>query len=108
MTGIDVKMSQDNATAITAKGWRYIEAQLQGSQRLVDEKRIIVLGAGDRSLYIDCQSCFVSICRNCIFLGDVGNSCKMFLVLQLISGISLVGLTEGLQLGMAILGVTTL
>lgn len=37
--------------------------------------------------------------KNSFFLGDVGNASKMYLVLQLISGVTLGALAEGMALG---------
>lgn len=73
--------------------------QLQGSKQQADEGTLIVLAAGERSLFDECQSCFEAIGKNSFYLGDVGNAVKMYLVLQLISGINLASLAEGLVLG---------
>ena len=58
MTGIDADTSQDIAEAINLKGGRYLEAQVQGSKDEANEGTLVVLVAGDRSLFDDCQSCF--------------------------------------------------
>jgi 3-hydroxyisobutyrate dehydrogenase-like beta-hydroxyacid dehydrogenase len=64
MTGIDADTSQDIAEAINLKGGRYLEAQVQGSKDEAQDGTLVVLVAGDRSLFDDCQSCFqVSILR---------------------------------------------
>ncbi|XP_058058014.1 cytokine-like nuclear factor N-PAC isoform X1 [Anopheles bellator] len=98
MTGVDPETSQDIAEAIISKGGRYLEAQLQGSKNQAEEGTLIILASGDRLLFEDCQSCFEAISRNSFFLGDVGNATKMNLVLQMISGISLTAIAEGLAL----------
>ena len=58
MTGIDADTSQDIAEAINLKGGRYLEAQVQGSKDESNDGTLVVLVAGDRSLFDDCQSCF--------------------------------------------------
>ena len=58
MTGIDSETSQDIAEAISLKGGRYLEAQIQGSKSQAQDGTLVVLVAGDRSLFDDCQSCF--------------------------------------------------
>ena len=58
MTGIDSDTSQDIAEAISLKGGRYLEAQIQGSKSQAQDGTLVILVAGDRSLFDDCQSCF--------------------------------------------------
>ncbi|XP_037072398.1 putative oxidoreductase GLYR1 homolog [Pollicipes pollicipes] len=98
MTGIDAETSQDLADAIGAKGGRYMEAQVQGSKQQAEEGTLVLLAAGDRSLFDDCQSCFQAVGKNSFYLGEVGNASKMNLVLQLVTGVSLAGLAEGMAL----------
>lgn len=98
MTGIDADTSQDIAEAISLKGGRYLEAQVQGSKEQSCEGSLVLLVAGDKSLFDDCQSCFQAMGKNSFYLGEVGNASKMNLVLQLMSGVALAGLAEGMAL----------
>lgn len=100
MTGIDSETSTDIADAIVSKGGRYLEAQIQGSKAQAEEGTLIILAAGERVLFEECQTCFEAIGKNSFFLGDVGNASRMNLVLQMIAGISLAGLSESMALGM--------
>ncbi|XP_066999314.2 cytokine-like nuclear factor N-PAC isoform X2 [Anabrus simplex] len=98
MTGIDAETSQDIAEAINAKGGRYLEAQVQGSKIQAEQGTLVILAAGDRSLFDECQSCFKAMGKNSFYLGEVGNASKMNLVLQLMAGVTLAGLAEGMAL----------
>ncbi|XP_052130777.1 cytokine-like nuclear factor N-PAC [Frankliniella occidentalis] len=98
MTNIDAETSKDISEAIMTKGGRYLEAQVQGSKLQAEDGTLVVLAAGDRSLFDDCQSCFEAMGKNSFFLGDVGNASKMNLVLQLMTGVCLSGLAEGMAL----------
>ncbi|XP_031839921.1 nucleosome-destabilizing factor isoform X2 [Nomia melanderi] len=98
MTGIDAETSQDIAEAITAKGGRYLEAQVQGSKTQAQEGTLVILAAGDRALFDECQSCFEAMGKNSFYLGEVGNASKMNLVLQLMAGVTLAGLAESMAL----------
>ncbi|CAK9825934.1 Cytokine-like nuclear factor N-PAC [Anthophora retusa] len=98
MTGIDAETSQDIAEAITAKGGRYLEAQVQGSKTQAQEGTLVILAAGDRTLFDECQSCFEAMGKNSFYLGEVGNASKMNLVLQLMAGVTLAGLAESMAL----------
>lgn len=98
MTGIDAETSQDIAEAINAKGGRYLEAQVQGSKTHAQEGTLVILAAGDRSLFDDCTSCFDAMGKNSFYFGEVGNASKMNLVLQLMAGVTLAGLAESMAL----------
>lgn len=99
MTSIDSDTSHDIVEAISGKGGRYLEAQIQGSRSQAEEGTLILLAAGDRSLFDDCQSCFKAMSKNSFYLGsDVGNASKMNSVLQVVGGVSLAALAEGLAL----------
>jgi 3-hydroxyisobutyrate dehydrogenase len=98
MTSIDSDTSQDIAEAISLKGGRYLEAQIQGSKGQAQDGTLVVLVAGDRSLFDDCQSCFQAMGKNSFYLGEVGNASKMNLVLQTMIGVTLAGLAEGMAL----------
>jgi len=98
MTGIDSETSQDIAEAISLKGGRYLEAQIQGSKTQAQDGTLVILVSGDRSLFDDCQSCFQAMGKNSFYLGEVGNATKMNLVLQTMMGVTLAGLAEGMAL----------
>ncbi|XP_023014245.2 nucleosome-destabilizing factor isoform X1 [Leptinotarsa decemlineata] len=98
MTGIDPQTSKDICEIIKNKGGRYLEAQVQGSKSEANEGSLVVLAAGDKSLFFDCQSCFKAMGKTAFFLGDVGYATKTNLILQLMKGVALVGLAEGLAL----------
>jgi len=98
MTGIDADTSQDIAEAISLKGGRYLEAQVQGSKDQASDGTLVILVAGDKSLFDDCQSCFQAMGKFSFHLGEVGNASRMNLVLQLMSGVALAGLAEGMAL----------
>ncbi|KAI5632558.1 NAD-binding of NADP-dependent 3-hydroxyisobutyrate dehydrogenase domain-containing protein [Phthorimaea operculella] len=98
MTSIDADTSHDIVEAISGKGGRYLEAQIQGSKTQAEEGTLIILAAGDRSLFDDCQTCFKAMSKNSFYLGDIGNASKMNSVLQVVGGVSLAALAEGLAL----------
>ena len=74
MTGIDPDTSQDIAEAISLKGGRYLEAQVQGSKNQSQDGSLVVLVAGDKSLFDDAQSCFQAMGKYSYHLGEVGNA----------------------------------
>lgn len=98
MTTIDPETSLDICNLITGKGGRYLEAQIQGSKTEANDGNLIVLVAGDRTLFYDCNTCFKAIAKAVLYLGEVGFGCKMNLVLQVMKGVALAGIAEGFAL----------
>ncbi|XP_055612460.1 cytokine-like nuclear factor N-PAC [Uranotaenia lowii] len=98
MTGVDPETSQDIAEQIIGKGGRYLEAQIQGSKDEAEEGTLIILAAGERLLFEECETCFDAISRNSLYLGDVGQATKMNLVLQMIAGFTVAGIAEAMAL----------
>lgn len=70
MTGVDPETSQDIADAILSKGGRYLEAQIQGSKTDSEEGTLVIIAAGDESLYKDCKSAFAAMSKQSFFLGE--------------------------------------
>lgn len=98
MSTIDPETSIDISNMITDKGGRYLEAQIQGSKTEANDGNLIILGAGDKSLFHDCDTCFKAIAKAVYYLGDVGYACKMNLAIQVMKGIALAGVAEGFAL----------
>jgi 3-hydroxyisobutyrate dehydrogenase len=99
MSSIDAETSKDIYEAWTLRCGKYLEAQIQGSKSQSEEGTLIILAAGDRSLFEECQTCFEAMGRNSFFLGDVGNASKMNLVLQTMAGVAIASIAESLALG---------
>lgn len=99
MTTMDPETSADHAEALQAAGCRYLEAQIQGSRKEAEMADLVLLCAGDRSLFNDCHhSCFKAMGKTSIFLGEVGFACKMNLVMNLLGGVTLAALVEAMAL----------
>lgn len=82
MTGIDAETSKDIHDVITGQGGRYLEAQIQGNKDDADKGNLVVLGAGDRTLFDECQSCFKAMGRTAFYLGEIGYAAKINSILQ--------------------------
>lgn len=99
MTGIDANTSEDVAEAIKLQGGRYLEAQIQGNKTDARNSALVILAAGDRSVYDECASCFQSISKKSFYLGKVGSACNMNLLIQALNGVLIAGLGEIVALG---------
>lgn len=51
------------------KGGRYLEAQIQGCKAEADLGTLVIIAAGDKILFNDCQSCFLAMSKNAFYLG---------------------------------------
>ncbi|XP_050307688.1 cytokine-like nuclear factor N-PAC [Anthonomus grandis grandis] len=98
LTGIDPQTSVKLADSIAGKGGRYLEAQMHGSREEAIKGTLIMLTAGDSKLFMKCQPFFQAMAKSSLYLGDVGVASRIYLILQLMQGINLVGLAEGLVL----------
>jgi 3-hydroxyisobutyrate dehydrogenase len=70
MTSIDPDTSKDICNIIESKGGRYLEAQMQGSKKQAEGGSLIILAAGDKSLFDDCQTCFKAIGKTAFYFGQ--------------------------------------
>jgi len=57
--------------AVTARGGRFLEAPLLGNKQLADSGQLVILAAGDHSVYEDCSSCFEAVGKRTFFLGNM-------------------------------------
>ncbi|GBP48013.1 Putative oxidoreductase GLYR1 homolog [Eumeta japonica] len=87
-----------NFGSATSHDLKSDETEIQGSKTQAEEGTLIILAAGERTLFDDCQSCFKAMSKNSFYLGDIGNASKMNSVLQVVGGVSLAALAEGLAL----------
>lgn len=98
MTGVDPDTSKDIRERIENCGGRYLEAQVQGSKSEAESANLIILTAGDKTLFKECQGCFKAMGKTAFYLGAAGYATKVNLILQLMKGIALAGLAEGFAL----------
>lgn len=98
MTSVDPERSRDLSEIITNRGGIYLEAMVQGCREGAMKGELMVLLAGSKDLFNDCLSCFKAMAKATFLLGDdksLGAACKIHLILQIMRGIFLTGVTEG-------------
>lgn len=97
LSSIDCETSKAISEALSSV--RYLEAMIQGSRNQAKDGTLIIIAAGDRSLYKDCQSCFKAIAKDTNYLSEELNAAiKMNLVLQTVAGVQLAAVSEALAL----------
>jgi len=99
MSTVDSETSIAIGNAIKGKGGRFLEAPVSGSKKPAEVGELIIICAGDRTLYVDCYTCFEAMSRKWFYLApDIGSAAKMKLVVNSIMGAQMAALSEGMAL----------
>jgi 3-hydroxyisobutyrate dehydrogenase-like beta-hydroxyacid dehydrogenase len=98
MSTVDAATSRRIAAAVKAGGGRYLEAPVSGSRKPAEEGNLVILAAGDRSLFDDATPAFDTMGKKTLFLGEVGNGANMKLVVNMVMGGMMAIFCEGLAL----------
>ncbi|XP_035771081.1 putative oxidoreductase GLYR1 [Neolamprologus brichardi] len=69
MSTVDPETITELSQVITSRGGRFLEAPVAGSQQLSNDGMLVILAAGDRTVYEDCSSCFQAMGKTSFFLG---------------------------------------
>ena len=100
MSTVDAETSQTISVAITKAGGRFLEAPVSGTKKPAEDGTLIILAAGDKSLYDEALPAFEIMGKMSPYLGEVGQGAKMKLVVNMILGGMLSIFCEGLSLGL--------
>ncbi|KAL3053028.1 putative oxidoreductase GLYR1 isoform X2 [Trematomus bernacchii] len=101
MSTVDPETITEISQVITSRGGRFLEAPVAGSQQLSNDGMLVILAAGDRTVYEDCSSCFQAMGKTSFFLGEAGNAARMMLILNMVQGSFMATIAEGLTLAHA-------
>jgi len=99
MSTVDPGTSQRIGVAVVARGGRFLEAPVSGSRKPAEDGTLIILAAGDRTLYDEAMPGFERMGKKILFLGDVGRGAEMKLVVNMVMGGMMAIFCEGLALG---------
>ncbi|KAH7277986.1 hypothetical protein KP509_38G018500 [Ceratopteris richardii] len=98
MSTVDPNTSCTIHKAITEKGGHFLEAPVSGSKKPAEDGTLIILAAGDQSVYAEVLPAFEVMGKRSFYLGEVGNGAKMKLVVNMIMGSMMNAFSEGLAL----------
>ncbi|KAG8175170.1 hypothetical protein JTE90_004748 [Oedothorax gibbosus] len=99
MSSIPPAMSQRLSEAVCGRGGRYLEAQLVGERRGVADRSLVVICAGDRGTFLDCDTLFATWSTAAFYVGpDAGYASKIALLLKMLSGVSCAALSESMAM----------
>lgn len=96
---VDPGTAERVAQAVEARGARFLEAPVSGTKKPAEDGTLVILAAGDRGLFDDCQPAFRVLGKRSEYLGAVGQGAKMKLVINLLLGTMTEILGEALALG---------
>lgn len=100
MSTVDDATSQTISAAIIKAGGRFLEAPVSGTKKPAEDGTLIILAAGDKSLYDDALPAFEIMGKMSPYLGEIGQGAKMKLVVNMIMGGMLSIFSEGMSLGL--------
>lgn len=100
MSTVDDATAREIAAAIIGKGGRFLEAPVSGTKKPAEDGTLVILAAGDESLYNEAGPAFDKLGKKRVFLGPVGQGARMKLVVNMIMGSMMVALSEGIALGL--------
>jgi glyoxylate/succinic semialdehyde reductase len=100
MSTVDEQTAQEIGKAVKAKGGYFLEAPVAGSKGPALQGQLVILSAGDAVLKNEAQSAFDVLGKRTFFLGEeVGGGARMKIVINMMMGINMVALCEGLAVG---------
>ncbi|KAF7697794.1 hypothetical protein HF521_004304 [Silurus meridionalis] len=70
MSTVDPETITELSQVITSRGGRFLEAPVSGSQQLSNDGMLVIVAAGDRTVYEDCSSCFQAMGKTSFFWGS--------------------------------------
>jgi len=85
--------------AVCKAGGRFVEAPVAGTKKPAEDGTLIILAAGDHSLYEEAKPAFEVMGKMCPYLGDVGQAARMKLVVNMVMGGMMTTFCEGMALG---------
>jgi 3-hydroxyisobutyrate dehydrogenase-like beta-hydroxyacid dehydrogenase len=86
MSTVDAETAQEIAAAISGKGGRFLEAPVSGSKKPAQDGTLIILAAGERTLFEQALPYFEKMGKKSLFLGEVGRGAQMKLIVNMTMG----------------------
>lgn len=99
LSSIDSPTSQKLRDLVNEKRGMYLEAPLCGSSKNAKRGNLLILAAGEESLFKKCKTCFNSMGKKAIYLSaDVGTATQTAAILSAVSGTVTASLAEAMGL----------
>lgn len=98
MSTVDAATSRKIGELVQEAGARFLEAPVSGTKKPAIDGTLIILAAGDESLYGDAAPLFEVMGKRSFYLGETGQAARMKLVVNMIMGGMMTAFCEGLAL----------
>lgn len=98
MSTVDAATSRAIAAAVAGRGGRFLEAPVSGSRQPAEQGALVIMAAGDRSLYDEAAPALDLLGKKRLFLGEAGRAADLKLVVNQVMGGMMASLCEGLAL----------
>ena len=101
MSTVDAATSSKIAATVAAAGGRFLEAPVSGSKQPAQNGQLVILAAGEESLFADAAPAFGVLGKRAFYLGAVGAGARMKLVVNMVMGSMMASFAEGMALAEA-------
>jgi len=98
MSTVDEDTSRNIAEAVTDAGGRFLEAPVSGTKKPAEDGTLVILAAGDKSLFDEAGPLLDLMGKKRVFLGKVGQAARLKLIVNMIMGGMMASFCEGLVL----------
>ena len=99
MSTMSIAFQKERFAQLSALGFRPFEAPVSGSVPHAEARALTIMGAGDEAVFAELRPLFATFGKTVVYMGAAGTGTLMKLLTNLILGINLAGLLEGLILG---------
>jgi len=99
MSTVDPGTSRIIAAAVEKVGGRFLEAPVSGSKKPAEDGTLVILAAGDETLYREMAPVFSVLGKKSMFLGEAGCGASLKLIVNMTMGGMMTLLGEALSLG---------
>ncbi len=93
---IDTTTGTPESSAGLAKRYRYVDATVGGSSKVVRDRKAIVIAGGDPELFEEARPLFDTFAERVFHVGPAGHGARMKLAMNLVLGLNRAALSEGL------------
>lgn len=98
MSTVDAATSRAVGDRVLPTGARFLEAPVSGTKQPAIDGTLIILAAGDESLFAEAAPLFEVMGKRSFYLGETGQAARMKLIVNMIMGGMMTAFCEGLAL----------
>ncbi len=101
MSTVDPQTAEKIGISVQARGGLYLEAPVSGSLQPAKDGQLVIMAAGDKTLWDQAQAAFDIMGKKSLFLGDIGAAASMKLTVNMMMGSMMAVFSEAMTLTQA-------